>query len=335
MGSRAQSPVFIVGCHRSGTALLYDSLLDAGGFPIYRYTPFIHNTLLAVTGNPANRRNRKKMANIWLRSEAFRRTGLDREETRERIMNDCRSGSDLLRLTMEELARRDGVDRWLVHDPDCILHIPQIKKEIPEALFVHIVRDGRDTALSLHRQHPSIPLGWSRKNPLLVWALLWEWTVKKGRRYGQQIPADYLEISFEDLVQEPEKTYAGLGEFLEHNIDYARIGRNASGRTVAPNTVWKEEVSENSFSPVGRWKTKLSPSEIAVIEGLIGDSLKQFGYSLWADERAPNDAAVKLPAKVHLMGAFYPRFFGTKLFLRNKTLVGRLSRTTEFRLDPS
>lgn len=335
MGSRTQSPVFIVGCHRSGTALLYDSLLCAGGFPVYRYTPFIHNTLLPLSGNPANPKNRDRMADIWLRSEAFRRTGLDREGTRKKIINDCRSGGDLLRLTMDELARRDGVDRWLVHDPDCILHIPQIKREIPNALFVHIVRDGRDTALSLHRQHPSLPLGWSRKYPLLAWALLWDWTVKKGRRYGKEIPADYIEVSFEDLVQEPSKTYAGLGEFLKHDIDYARIEKNAAGRAVSPNTVWKEEIKEKSFSPVGRWKAKLSPSETAVIEGLIGDSLKQFGYPLSTDEHRSNDGDRKLQTKFHLMGALYPRFFEAKLFLRSKTLIGRLSKTTEFRLEPS
>src|SRR5579872_1636455 len=38
--ARSQCPVFVMGCHRSGTNFLYDTLLSAGGFAIYRgYLP--------------------------------------------------------------------------------------------------------------------------------------------------------------------------------------------------------------------------------------------------------------------------------------------------------
>ena len=74
--SRAKAPVFVIGCHRSGTALLYDSLLSAGGFPLFHAAPYVHTALLRICGNPAVRRNREKLISLWLRSKAFRRTGL-------------------------------------------------------------------------------------------------------------------------------------------------------------------------------------------------------------------------------------------------------------------
>ena len=74
--SRANAPVFVIGCHHSGTALLCDSLLSAGGCPLFHAAPYVHTALLRICGNPAVRRNREKLISLWLRSKAFRRTGL-------------------------------------------------------------------------------------------------------------------------------------------------------------------------------------------------------------------------------------------------------------------
>src|ERR1017187_155986 len=52
--ARKNSPVFVIGCHRSGTALLYDSLLSAGGFPLYHQAPYVHTTLLRMCGGPVS-----------------------------------------------------------------------------------------------------------------------------------------------------------------------------------------------------------------------------------------------------------------------------------------
>jgi hypothetical protein len=104
-----------------------------------------------------------------------------------------------------------------------------IKREIPEALFVHVVRDGRDAALSLKKQHVVPPRLWPRERALFAWALLWQWTVRKGRRFGQSFPADYIEVRYEELVRHPEKTFTTLGEFLDHDLDYGRIQKTPSG----------------------------------------------------------------------------------------------------------
>jgi len=135
---RSKSPVFVIGCHRSGTALFYDSLLSAGGFPLYHAAPFLHSTLLAMSGDPSVPKNREKMLQIWLRSKAFRRTGLNPEDLRSRILQECKSGGDFLRITMGELARpcrRSTLGRLR---PDNIMYMATIKREVPDALFVHV-----------------------------------------------------------------------------------------------------------------------------------------------------------------------------------------------------
>ncbi len=321
----------MIGCHRSGTALLYDSLLSAGGFPLYHGSPYVHTTLLLICGDPSVRRNREKLMQLWLRSKGFRRTGLDAEDLRFKILQECKSGGDFLLITMGELARRAGVQRWALYDCDNIMYMPTIKREVPDALFVHVVRDGRDAALSMKKQHEVPPRLWARERALFAWALLWQWTVRKGRRYGQKFPADYIEVRYEDLVCNPEKTLSTLGEFLDHDLDYGRIRKTAVGRVASPNTVWKEESGAETFSPVNRWATKLSQPEIAALEALIGDCLEEFGYPLTNERRS----SASLDATLSLMRILYPPYFETKLFLQSKTVVGRLSKGTRLELtDP-
>ncbi|MGD0601676.1 MAG: sulfotransferase [Terriglobales bacterium] len=328
MTARKNSPVFVIGCHRSGTALLYDSLLSAGGFPLYHGAPYVHTALLRICGDPSVRRNREKMMQLWLRSKSFRRTGLGAEDLRSKILEECKSGGDFLRITMGELARRAGVQRWAVYDCDNIMYIPTIKREVPDALFVHVVRDGRDAALSMNKQHEAPPRLWARGRALFAWALLWEWTVRKGRRCGKMFPADYIEVRYEDLVCHPEKTLSTLGEFLAHDLDYGRIQKTGIGRVASPNTVWKDEAGKEVFSPINRWKTKLSQPEIAALEALIGDCLEEFSYPLTTERRG----SARLDPALSLMRIFYPRYFEAKLFLQSKTVVGRLAKGTRLEL---
>lgn len=331
MTARTNSPVFVIGCHRSGTALLYDSLLSAGGFPLYHASPYVHTTLLRMCGDPSVRRNREKMVQLWLRSKAFRRSGLGVEDLRSRILQECKSGGDFFRITMGELACRAGVQRWAVYDCDNIMYMPTIKREIPDALFVHVVRDGRDAAVSMKRQHGVPPRLWARERALFAWALLWQWTVRKGRRSGQMFPADYIEVRYEDLVCHPEKTLSTLGEFLEHDLDYRRIQQVGIGRVASPNTVWNEESGAGAFSPINRWKTKLSQPEIADLEALIGEGLEEFAYPLTTER----GSLARLDPALSLMRILYPRYFEAKLFLQSKTVVGRLAKGTRLELtDP-
>jgi hypothetical protein len=329
--ARNNSPVFVIGCHRSGTALLYDSLLSAGGFPIYQAAPFVHTQMIQMSGDPAVPKNREKLLQLWLRSKAFRRTGFAPDDLRQEILEDCKTGGDFLRITMGELARRAGVQRWAVYDIDNIMHMRVIKREIPNALFVHVVRDGRDAAVSMEKQHNGRPLLWARERGVFAWALLWQWTVRKGRRSGQKFPADYIEIRYEDLVRDPRKTLSSLGQFLDHDLDYDRIQKTAVGRVSSPNTIWKDESNQEKFSPIDRWKSKLSQSQAAALEALIGGGLEEFGYPLTVRHRS----SVRLDPRLSLMRILYPQYFEAKVFLQARTIVGRRAKGTRLELtDP-
>jgi LPS sulfotransferase NodH len=318
---RSGLPVFVTGCHRSGTNLLYDTLLSAGGFAIYRgYLP-VYETLLPHFGRLDKLENRKRMIDAWLRSKGFRRSGLKAEDLRAELLAKGSNGGQFIRAIMETIARAQGAIRWAVYDPDCILRMPGIKADIPEALFIHVVRDGRDIALSLRKMGGFQPLPWDRgARSLLATALYWKWVVRKGRKHGAGFPKDYIEVHYEDLVSEPRPVLAALSEFLGQDLDYDRIQAAGLGRLSESNSSFRDEAPGAKDSPVNRWKERLSRQEIACLETSIGDCLEELGYPLTTAKAERN-----LTISERWMGSIYPNFLETKLWLKTHTPLGRLA----------
>src|SRR5438309_4788233 len=218
--SMNKQPVFVLGSPRSGTTLLYHMLLSAGDFAIYRTESNVFNLLVPRFGNLNVRGNRQKLMNAWLSSKLFTRSGLDAHEIEAKILEECRNGGDFLKMVMEEIACQQGVKRWADCTPEHLLYLSEIKRTIPDALVIHILRDGRDVALSLEKQGWIRPLPWDKNKCLLVAGLYWEWIVNRGRENGRRLGGDYMEVYFEELSLEPRKTLGRLGEFIGHDLDY-------------------------------------------------------------------------------------------------------------------
>jgi hypothetical protein len=152
---------------------------------------------------------------------------------------------------------------------------------------VHIIRDGRDVALSLHKKGWSRPLPWQKRKSLLAAGLYWEWIVRKGRRYGGLLGSNYLEVRYEDLVRQPAEVLPGIGAFLQHDLDYRRIQKVSIGTMKNPLTSFEDELGEGKFMPLGRWKDKFPPDQLAQFETLVGKFLQELGYPL-SESASPN-----------------------------------------------
>lgn len=327
---RSQAPVFVMGCHRSGTNLLYDMLMSAGGFALHRgYLP-IYKVLIPRFGSISKRSNREKILSTWLRSKGFRRSGLERDQISKSILRDCSTGGDFIRIVMDSVAEHQNVHRWALYDPDNVLHAARVKRDIPNALFVHIIRDGRDIALSLKKMGGFAPLPWDRSetNALVATALYWEWMVHRGRAAGRGFPGDYIEIRYEDLLTSPHETLAKLGGFINHDLDYERIQRAGLGRLSETNSSFREEGAKERINPLGRWRERLSPNSIAAIEGTVGACLEENGYQLSVSE-----SERRIGPRFAWMRAMYPAYLGTKFWLKHHTPVGRLANLSALELE--
>jgi hypothetical protein len=322
-------PVFVLGCARSGTTLLYHMLLSSGGFAIYRAETHIFNVLLPRFGGFSKKENRRKALNLWLQSQQFRISGLDPSQIESRILSECHSGGDFLRIVMDEVARNQGVKRWAECTPEHLLYVGQIKREVPEAKIIHIIRDGRDVALSFSRQGWTHPLPWDRGRELLVAGAYWKWFVARGRSLASALGPDYLEVRFEDLLSRPVEVLSRISPFIHHNLDHEEILRSAIGSVGRPNTSFPNESTGNGFDPAGRWKRCFSESDLETFEALTGDLLEELGYPLATIKHAQADDLEALRIRTT-----YSAYFDIKQWLKAKTPLGRLTSTSLFEDHP-
>src|SRR5581483_6601846 len=230
-------------------------------------------------GNLRSERNRRRLMQYWLQSELFYVSGLNANEIESRIMRDCRNGGDFLRVVMESIAAKQGVSRWADCTPDHLLYLDEIREQVPDARIIHIIRDGRDVALSYVKQGWSYPLPWDRLEHLAVAGLYWEWIVRRGQRDGRKFGDRYREVRFEDLVGSPRETLASLSEFVGQELDYDHIQQVGVGSVKEPNSSFSNS-GDGKFNPVGRWRSQYSDEQLAGIENVIGAFLEELGYPL-------------------------------------------------------
>jgi hypothetical protein len=272
-------------------------------------------TAYADLGNVSNKR---KLMKAWLGSKLFRVSGLDADKVEARVMAECSNGGDFLRLVMGQIAQNQNVKRWADCTPDHLLYLRRIKQTIPEALIIHIIRDGRDVALSMEKQGWIRPLPGDSAERLAVSALYWEWIVNRGRRTAKTLGADYCEVHFEDLIREPRSVLGKLSAFTEHDLDYDRIRKAGIGAVLEPNSSFETASPGEEFNPVARWRQTLLQADQVRLDSLIGGTLGDLGYPV---EAAPPSKSER--TKLLRMRARYRRYFDFKFWLKTRTPIGK------------
>jgi hypothetical protein len=297
-------------------------LLSAGRFAVYRAESNAINLLEPRFGDLSVKRNKEMLMDAWLASKLYERSGLEPEAIRAKVVAECRNGGDFLRIIMGEMARQQNLDRWADCTPEHLLHLERIKETIPEALIIHIIRDGRDVALSTAKLGYVRPAWWDRTPNVMVSGLYWEWMVNKGRADGRKLEADYTEVRFEELIAHPHEVLAGLGKFIEQELDYDHILKVGIGSVSKPNTSFAD--SSKEFNPLGRWKQGFTPEHLSMFEALVGNTLKQLGYELGTTDRS----LLKRP-DLQRMRTVYRAYFDSKLWLKAKTPLGKVFVTKD------
>jgi hypothetical protein len=324
---RSAAPVFVLGSPRSGTTLLYNMLLSAGGFAVYLAESNAFNLLAPHFGDLGRREARQRLLQVWLASKLFRASGLDADQIENEVLERCRNIGDFLRIVMGGITRAQGMQRWAENSPEGILHLPLIKRLIPDALVIHIIRDGRDVAMSLSNVRYLRPFPWQDRISLTGAGIYWEWIVEHGRRCGRQLGPDYIEVHFEDLVAAPRETLKTIGSFIDHELDHDRIQEVGYGSVSKPNTSFRGEPREN-FNPVGRWKKGFSPKQLLRFESVLGKTLTELGYAT-----ATDGAQRGMDLEMRATRLMYRTYFEGKLRLKGNSLVRKLRPLTAAHID--
>jgi hypothetical protein len=222
---------------------------------------------------------------------------------------------------MDAITREQAMERWIEGTPVHVLYMDTIARAVPDALFVHVIRDGRDCALSTDRQGWAPTLSFDAPRRVGVAALFWEWMVRAGRRFGRKHPRSYREVRFEQLIDDPHAALDAIGQFIDHDLDVDRIAANPVHALKSPNTSFREEHTRGEFNPIGRWKSA-DADDVRLCESLTGRFLDELGY-----ERAfppPSGPALETLR----MRATYFGMFEAKHLLKAHTPAGRFVTST-------
>jgi hypothetical protein len=175
----------------------------------------------------------------------------------------------------------------------------QIDRWIPEAHFIHMIRDGRDAALSRFKRLLKEP------PPMETVAQRWVRKIEGARADGGQL-GHYLEVQYENLVRDTETELRRVSEFLELPWDpailryyeraedrLAEMHRDLpgeDGKPLRPADHRKQAHLLTSKPPdpsrLARWKQDMDPEDNARFESVAADLLRELDYEVLSREPA-------------------------------------------------
>ena len=308
------NPVFIVGAARSGTTMLQYMLRSHPELSLptgesHFFIPFqLRAASFGDLRQTDNLRHLLQEIHVFKRNffdEEFHGIRFDVDWLLERLQAaGCQTFADVVAGIFQLNALGEGKTRWGDKTPYYILHLETLLEMFPRARVVHIIRDGRDCALSMLQ----------RKWDLKIFntyhaAYLWKRYVEAGRAFGRVHPQHYFEFRYEDMLANPEQEMERLCSFLE--IEFSDAVINYRKTTVPGKTPLLTQPLKKDNT--AKWKNRMSPRQVRVFEAMAGDTLDACGY-----ERARPDARLS-PADWFLgesqirLGHFWDRQIRSRL----------------------
>lgn len=263
--------IFVIGAPRSGTSWLHQMLaahpaiagLGATELTVFsRYlAPWVYNFEVEKRENAAGK---------WSQ-------GLPVLLSDAEFEAHMRSLVDAVYTRLHE--RTPGATHLIDKHPNYSNHLAIIDRLLPQSRFIHIIRDGREVAVSMMSARRRVG-----HSPGEVRSAAREWhrCVTNARAYASRLGQDrYLEVRYEDLMK---NTAAELRRAFDHcgiAVDDRFLADLARDNEISVKQVSGGDKSLNALrSTAGAiWQQKLSTSERWIFDRIAGGLLRRLGYA--------------------------------------------------------
>jgi len=283
---------FIVGVGRSGTTMLRLMLDAHPALAIPPETHFVPDLIDAIGdgATPAEAVETMSAVRQWGDLGIEEAEVLERFERLERL-----EAGAALRSFYAIYQERHDKPRWGEKTPIYVKSMRKIERALPEARFIHVIRDGRDVALSRWKR----TLGDKDPAPAAQVAEGWARRIRRAQRMGSKVD-HYMELRYEDLVTDTEQNLRAIAEFIELDWDpimltyyehagerMAEMARDLPAADGKPTRPGEERMQAHAMtqkppdpSAMYRWKEKMSAADVEAFDSTAGDLLAELGYEV-------------------------------------------------------
>ncbi|UCD78998.1 MAG: sulfotransferase [Desulfobacterales bacterium] len=263
-------PIFIVGAPRSGTNIFYRTMAKHPDLAwISNITKKVPASLLLTRILMMFRSDHRPTEgnNIWQKFIGDDDESLGRKDV-------TRAARKFLHKVVRNNLQLFNKPRFLNKCPGNSVRIEFLKEIFPDAIFIHLIRDGRAAAYSIMRSrlkhngsYWSVkPPGWQDllKLPLVdACALQWKMIVESVLQSAAKLPPEqYVEVKYEDFVVRPAET-------LKHVAAKCDL-------------IWQDNLLQSITGGMEdrnfKWLTGMRDEDKHTLNELLGDFMKQLGY---------------------------------------------------------
>ena len=272
------SPIFIVGVPRSGTTLLQMILNSHSKIAIYSEIHFFTQIVQLKNIIP----HLKSKSEIDEFFEQIKRInhykylpGIDELEktVKSRMYLTSESSYENFYLyLMQEFAKSEKKERFGEKTPQNINYLEELIKLFPNAKIINIIIDPRAVVNSL------VKVDWS-SDDIIVNTLKWKIQIINSEQKKMNCNGNYLEVTYESLVENAETTLKTICEFIDVRYDSEMLNYFYHSDNYLSKEKDKIGVTKNIYqSSTNKWNYELSKSQIYIIQLLLGSYLTKFGY---------------------------------------------------------
>ena len=183
--------------------------------------------------------------------------------TEEQLRAAVRTTADtLIRAGLQRL--RPGATHFVEKTPAHVRQLPMLARIYPEASYIHVLRDGRDVALSL----ANVDGAYDGPGPA---AAAWVDAVRAVRKAAPGF-ARFTEVRYESMLADPVGEAAALVTWLglDDSDEFRRTAAQRAGERISP-------LPSQGPIAAGKWRT-MSARDRRAVEDAAGNLLTELGY---------------------------------------------------------
>lgn len=177
------------------------------------------------------------------------------------------------------LERKPEATCILDKHPAYAMRLPLIDRIYPNCRVVHIIRDGREVAVSMMSARKRAGFG---AGDVEGAARTWAEHVRGASADGNKLGPDrFLEVRYEELMERPEAALKAIFQFAGLPFSEAAIAKVASEYAIGTNQVSVGDTSLNALRsvPDAIWRNKLDLVQRWTMDRMVGDLLRELHYA--------------------------------------------------------